>query len=136
MEMLCVAPGLFLVPDPGDKKRYFLLLNGVSGYLQFRDAELNTISRNVDRIQFDVFPLSGGNTGLPTGCPTLSDGVWQSVDFSFSGSLQELGRNGSDFFHGYIANLVLHDGEIIYSNPLNSVLSSNQFVNRIPTPEV
>lgn len=79
-------------------------------------------SVTVDRIVMNVNPSAGnGNTGLPTGAPAVTDNVMQTIDFSYSGTISELYRNGSDYFKGIIANVKYYlSGELIHSWSINS----------------
>jgi hypothetical protein len=65
----------------------------------------------------DVLPTTD-NTGLPDGAPTVTAATMQTIDFTFTGSsISELGRNGTDYFDGIIANPKYYDsaGELIDS---------------------
>jgi hypothetical protein len=90
-----------------------------SDYLKFDDTSYatHTARTTVSRIVMDVLP-SVDNTGLPDGAPTVTAGTMQTIDFTFTGSsISELGRNGTDYFQGIIANPKYYDasGELIDS---------------------
>ena len=112
------------------KTAIFGLLNGVIGYYELQNAI------EADRIIMDVCPVSGGNTGLPAGAPALNNGEYVTVDYAIVGPIQDIGRVGTDYFHGYIANLELwFEGSTVFRNPLNTDLTSTQLHNLIPAPE-
>ena len=117
--------------------RIFWVFDGSTQYLQLLDAQQNPVAIDVDQVRLLVFPISGGNTGLPTGAPVITNGVWHQLDFEHSGTLQHIGRNGSDYFHGFIADAeLLFDSETVFENPLDSDLTSTQVANTVPAPEV
>ncbi|MGH1429742.1 MAG: hypothetical protein ACRBB4_01360 [Neptuniibacter sp.] len=112
------------------KSAIFGLLNGFDGYYQLENAI------NVDRIVMDVCPVTGGNTGLPTGTPALNNGEYVTIDFVHSGTLQDVGKNGTSYFNGYIRNLYLwYQNQVVFFNPLNTDLATTQLPNQIPAPE-
>ena len=80
-------------------RRYFRRNEGSTDYATHSSV-------TVDRIVMDVLPKAGnGNLGLPTGAPAVTDNVWQTINFTYSGSISELCRNGNDYFAGIIANV-------------------------------
>lgn len=106
------------------KSAIFGLLNGVDGYYLLENAI------NVDRIVMDVCPVTGGSTGLPTGAPALNNGEYVTIDFAYTGTLQEIGKNGTSYFNGYIRNLYLwYQNQVVFHNPLNTALSNTQLPN-------
>lgn len=113
------------------KTAIFGLLNGVNGYYELQNAI------EADRIIMDVCPISGGNTGLPAGAPALNNGEYVTVDYAIVGPIQDIGRVGSTYFNGYIANLTLmFEGSPMFHNPLNTDLSNTQLPNKIPAQGV
>jgi hypothetical protein len=77
-------------------------------------------STTADRIVLDVYPVDG-NTGLPTGVPSVTDYEMQTLDYTLSGgSIQYVGRNGSDYFDGYISNVKIYNGsDLLIDSPLD-----------------
>lgn len=94
-------------------------LDGSTAYYSFASA------LTADRIVMDVFPLSG-NAGLPTGVPSVTDEVFQTLDFTLTaGSIQEIGRNGSTYFDGWIKNVKVYSGATLIADcALDEVMSS------------
>lgn len=89
-------------------------------------------SITADRIVIDVYPTSG-NSGLPTGVPSVTDGTFQELDYTLSGgSVQYIGRNGSSYFDGYIKNVRIYNGStLLVDSPLDeSWTSSTKARNR------
>lgn len=85
-------------------------LNGTDAYYAF-DSSLTAT-----RIVMEVLPLAG-NSGLPTGVPAVTDGEFQTLDFTLTGgSIQDIGRNGASYFMGYIREVHVFNGvsEIAY----------------------
>ena len=68
-------------------------------------------SVTVDRIVMTVDPVSG-NSGLPTGAPAVIDNELQIIDFAFSGSISEIGKNGASFFQGIVSNVKYYNSGI------------------------
>jgi len=82
-------------------------LDGASTYYSFASALTAT------RIVMDVFPLTS-NAGLPTGVPSITAEVFQTLDFTLTGgSIQEIGRNGSTYFAGWIKNVTIYNGATV-----------------------
>lgn len=80
--------------------RYYSKLNGSTDYLSISGVP-------VDRIVMTVIPTTNG-TGLPTGAPAVTAGKIQAIDFSYAGSLSEIGKNGAAYFDGIIADVTLY----------------------------
>ena len=89
---------------PGLITRYFRRNEGTTDYYSH-----STVT--VDRIVMDVKPVSGGS-GLPTGAPAVTDGVLQTIDFTYSGTISELCRNGASHFAGVMANVKYYFGGV------------------------
>jgi len=69
----------------------------------------------VDRIVMLVYPIAG-NSGLPTGAPAVTNNELQLIDFTYSGTISELYRNGSNYFQGIIATVKYYfNGTLIRS---------------------
>ena len=86
--------------------RYFRRNEGTTDYISHAAV-------TVDRIVMDIYPDAGnGNTGLPTGAPTVTDNVLQTIDFAYSGTISELCRNGSSYFSGIMANVKYYFGGV------------------------
>lgn len=103
--------------------RQVTTFNGVSQY--FTHPSITPVN-----ITLDVNPISGGNTGLPTGCPALTDGIRQQVSFAFAGALTEIGRNGASHFNGDIYSVTYDSGE---TYPLNDGYANNPVVRNAAT---
>ena len=82
--------------------RYFRRNEGTTDYISHATA-------TVDRIVMYVLPVTD-NTGLPTGAPVVTAGVFQAIDFAFVGSISEIGKNGANYFAGRIANVEYYSG--------------------------
>lgn len=116
----------------GDISRFFWLFDGVDEYLSLLDESLNPVSVDVDQVRLFVFPVSGGNAGLPAGAPVLTNGVWHQLDYAHSGTISEIGKNGTDYFHGYVADLdLLFEGVSLVEHKLNTDLSNAQLPNMV-----
>ena len=88
--------------EPQAEERFFRHNEGGTDYYSHAVV-------TVDRIVMDVMPLSGG-TGLPTGAPAVTNGVLQTIDFVYSGTISELCRNGASYFAGVMANVKYYFG--------------------------
>lgn len=81
--------------------------------------------KTVDRIVMDVYSPTGIATGLPTGAPTPTANKLETLDFTYSGTISELGKNGTDYFDGIIANVELYNGATLVSKyKLNEDMST------------
>jgi hypothetical protein len=90
------------------------LLQAIQQYFRRNEATTDYISHitvTVDRIVMDVSPTAG-NTGLPTGSPEVVNGLFQTIDFTYSGTISELCRNGSDYYAGIMANVKYYFGGV------------------------
>jgi hypothetical protein len=86
----------------------------VTRYFRRNEATTDYISHGsvtIDRIIMDVSPTAG-NTGLPTGAPSVTNGVLQTIDFAYSGTISELCKNGTDYFAGIMANVEYYFGGV------------------------
>ena len=88
--------------EPQAEERFFRHNEGGTDYYSHAVV-------TVDRIVMDVMPLSGG-AGLPTGAPAVTNGVLQTIDFVYSGTISELCRNGAIYFAGVMANVEYYFG--------------------------
>lgn len=100
-----VFPPAYDVAEFGSAVRRFFteFLSSVNSY-----GEPST-TPVITRLVMDVYPTNG-NSGLPTGAPSVTDNEWQTIDFTFSGSMPDIGRNGAVYFDGFIANLYAYNG--------------------------
>lgn len=67
-----------------------------------------------ESITMDVYPRSG-NSGLPPGAPAVTNNIFQTITFTLTGNMDFIGREGANFFNGFIKN-VLVDGRIYKIN--------------------
>jgi hypothetical protein len=104
-------------------KRYFATIGAtLSQYYSIPSV-------TVDRIVMDVYSPTGVTTGLPTGAPTPAANKYETLDFVYSGTIDEIGRNGSDYFNGRIANVNLYfGGTLIHSYAIDEDLSTTTVI--------
>lgn len=74
--------------------KYFTPLDGSTQYYELFVA-------NGTEVSITVYPTNG-NTGLPPGAPTVTDNIWQTITFTLSSDSDHLGRNGANFFEGFV----------------------------------
>jgi len=73
----------------------------------------------------DVYSPSGVTTGLPTGATTPTTGKLDTLDFSYTGAITEIGKNGANYFDGIISNVSLYlAGVLIRYYRIDSTFSS------------
>lgn len=96
--------------EVGAIKRNFTYLDGSSMYYSL-DSSIT-----VDRIVMDVYSLTGATTGLPTGAPAPTANALDTLDFVYSGTMQDIGKNGASFFEGYIGNVKMYHGTVLVAD--------------------
>lgn len=80
-----------------------------------------------DTITMDVYPKDG-NTGLPAGAPAVTNNVWQTISFPFAGSISEWGKNGANYFDGFMANIrATVGGELVLTGDLAQSGTSSDY---------
>lgn len=83
-------------------------------------------SVTVDRIVMDVYSPGGVADGLPTGASTPTANKLDTLDFVYSGTIDEIGRNGATYVPDgtIIANVELYfSGTLIHSYSIDEDLS-------------
>lgn len=105
-------------------QRYFTQFDsGVDSYGE------PTSTPTITRIVMDVYPTNG-NAGLPTGAPAVTNNIWQTIDFAFTGSLPDIGRNGAVYFDGYIGDTFAYNGAtLVVNSPMDDAPSATYFNN-------
>ena len=104
-------------------------------YFTDYDASLNSYDQwgsavTLTRVVMDVYPTNG-NVGLPTGAPAVTNNVLQTIDFAYSGTLDEIGRNGASYFSGIIANVKGYNVlDLVADFPLDEGPDSTIRINR------
>jgi hypothetical protein len=108
-------------PPSPDTDRYFTTIGAtLSQYYSIPSV-------TVDRIVMDVYSPTGATTGLPTGAPTPTANKYETLDFVYSGTINEIGRNGATYVPDgtIIANVNLYlSGTLIHSYAIDEDLSS------------
>lgn len=98
-------------------------IQAVSRYFKRNEGTTDYISHDLvtaDRIVMDVVPVSN-NVGLPAGAPDVIADKYQTIDFVYAGSIQYIGRNGTGYFKGIIANVKYYlAGVLIHSWSIDS----------------
>lgn len=80
-------------------------------------------------VTMDVYPTSG-NTGLPPGAPSVTNNQWQTLTFTLTAVMDYIGRNGNDYFNGFIKNVNVAgrayplDDDLINSNVIRNAAAS------------
>lgn len=101
-------------------QRYFHDLDAAAQQYYLLDSPVTA-----DRIVMSVYSAAGSNTGLPTGAPIPTAAKLVELDFAYSGTLSEIGKNGASYFTGIIADLVAYNGGLVVGRwSFNTNLSS------------
>ena len=86
----------------------------------------------IDRIVMDVYSSAGSATGLPTGATAPTANKLDTLDFVYSGSISELGKNGASYFDGIIANVKMYNsGTLVRHYKINETWSNDLVLNDV-----
>ena len=107
-------------------KRYFTELASIG-------SQYYTIpSVTIDRIVMDVYSSAGSATGLPTGATAPTANKLDTLDFVYSGSISELGKNGASYFDGIIANVKMYNsGTLVRHYKINETWANDLVLNDV-----
>lgn len=116
------AQDLVPVPD-AIMRRLMLFASAMNSYV---DLTASPIASG-QSVTMTVYPVSNGNNGLPPGAPAVTNGVWQTITFTLTGQMDYIGRDGSDYFNGFIWDVSAAGAGRFYA--LNDSLATNVIVN-------
>ncbi len=88
-------------------------------------------SQTVDSIVMDVYSPTGVTTGLPTGATTPTANKFTTLNFVYSGAIDEIGRNGATYVPDgtYIANVKGYLlGATVFDYALDEYLSTTSVI--------
>ena len=115
--------GVFNVEDTRIIQRYFTRFDPAF----FQHLTFSPVT--CDRIVMTVYSPAGDAAGLPTGAPTPTAHKLEVLDFVYSGSIAEAGKNGSDYFDGEIADIQLYsEGSLVAAWAVDEDLGSTTTV--------
>jgi hypothetical protein len=100
---------------PQITQRYFTQLSAAGG------QHYTIPSVTPDTVEMTVMSPTGSTVGLPTGATAPTAGKLQTISFAYSGDpIIYIGRNGSNYFSGYIADVkFISGGNLVRHYPLD-----------------